>query len=171
MKTRQRFLFFAIVLSLGFAVQSQAQNFTLEQVMSSPFPSELTVSKRGDKLAWAFDAEGKRNLWIAEAPAFAARQLTHYNNDDGGELTGVVFSSDGNTIAYARGGEQGKNQAGEYPNPTSDPAGAKQQVFALDTRTGRVTTIGEGNMPMFNATGTEVIYLRDGKLWATPATG
>src|SRR5581483_8882227 len=51
------------------------------------------------------------------------------------------------------------------------PAGAKQQVFALDTRTGRVTTIGEGNMPMFNATGTEVIYLRDGKLWATPATG
>ena len=41
--------------------------------MSSPFPSELTVSKRGDKIAWAFDAEGKRNIWIAEAPTFAAR--------------------------------------------------------------------------------------------------
>lgn len=171
MKIHQRFIFFAIVLSLGLAGQSQAQSFTLEQVMSSPFPSELTVSKRGDKLAWAFDAEGKRNLWIAEAPAFAARQLTHYNNDDGGELTGVVFSSDGNTIAYARGGEQGKNQAGEYPNPTSDPAGTKQQVLTVDTRTGRVTTIGEGNSPMFNAAGNEVIYLRDGKLWTTPAIG
>jgi hypothetical protein len=44
-----------------------AQSFTLEQVMSSPFPSELTVSKRGDRVAWAFDAEGKRNIWIAEA--------------------------------------------------------------------------------------------------------
>ena len=50
----------------SFAAVAEAQNFTLEQVMSSPFPSDLIVSKRGDKLAWAFDAEGKRNIWIAE---------------------------------------------------------------------------------------------------------
>src|SRR5213083_988657 len=91
-----------------------AQSFTLEQVMSSPFPSELTVSKRGDRIAWAFDAEGKRNIWIAEGPTWAARQLTHYERDDGGELTDFVFAPGGNLIAYARGGEQGKNQAGEY---------------------------------------------------------
>src|SRR6267142_2452938 len=61
------------------AASARAQTFSLEQVMSSPFPSELTVSKRGDKIAWAFDAEGKRNIWIAEAPAFNARQLTRSN--------------------------------------------------------------------------------------------
>src|SRR5437773_11522134 len=108
------------------APSALAQSFSLEQVMSSPFPSELVVSKRGDKIAWAFDAEGKRNIWIAEAPAFKARQLTHYNNDDGQELTDLLFSPNGNLVAYVRGGDA--NQAGEVPNPTSDPAGAKQEV-------------------------------------------
>jgi hypothetical protein len=29
--------------------------FTLEQVLSSPFPYDLVASKSGDKLAWVFD--------------------------------------------------------------------------------------------------------------------
>src|SRR5438034_5943481 len=108
---RSRFLLLTLVLLPILAGHAYAQSFTLEQVMSSPFPSELTVSKRGDKIAWAFDAEGKRNIWIAEAPAFNARQLTRYNNDDGQELTDLLFSPNGNTIAYVRGGDA--NQAGE----------------------------------------------------------
>jgi len=56
----------SIALLLSLVCFVKAQSFTLEQVTSSPFPSELTVSKRGDKVAWAFDAEGKRNVWIAE---------------------------------------------------------------------------------------------------------
>jgi dipeptidyl aminopeptidase/acylaminoacyl peptidase len=153
----------------SFAAVAEAQNFTLEQVMSSPFPSDLIVSKRGDKLAWAFDAEGKRNIWVAEGPAFAARQVTRSTNDDGQELTDLVFSPNGSAIAYVRG--QGKNQAGEVPNPTSDPAGARQQVLVVDTRTGRVTTIGEGSSPFFNPAGDQIIYLRDGKFWTAPAIG
>ena len=151
------------------AAVAEAQNFTLEQVMSSPFPSDLIVSKRGDKLAWAFDAEGKRNIWVAEGPAFAARQVTRSTEDDGQELTDLVFSPNGSAIAYVRG--QGKNQAGEVPNPTSDTAGAKQQVLVVDTRTGRVTTIGEGSSPFFNPAGDQIIYIRDGKFWTAPTIG
>ena len=81
-----------LVLFLCLASEVGAQTFTLEQVMSSPFPSDPTVTKRGDKIAWAFDAEGKRNVWVAEAPAFAARQLTQYNQDDGQELSELTFS-------------------------------------------------------------------------------
>jgi dipeptidyl aminopeptidase/acylaminoacyl peptidase len=153
----------------SFAAVAEAQNFTLEQVMSSPFPSDLIVSKRGDKLAWAFDAEGKRNIWVAEGPMFAARQVTRSTDDDGQELTELVFSPNGSAIAYVRG--QGKNQAGEVPNPTSDPAGARQQVLVVDTRTGRVTTVGEGSSPFFNPAGDQIIYLRDGKFWTAPAIG
>ena len=72
-----------------------------------------------------------------------------------------MFSPNGSAIAYVRG--QGKNQSGEIPNPTSDTAGAKQQVLVVDTRTGRVTTIGEGSSPFFNPAGDQIIYLRDGK--------
>src|SRR6188508_3083174 len=96
---------FAVALLAIAATSAPAQNFTLEQVMSSPFPSELTVSKRDDKIAWAFDAEGKRNIWIAEAPGFGARQLTRYNEDDGQELTDLVFAPNGGAIAFVRGGE------------------------------------------------------------------
>jgi len=166
---RFRFLPLAIALLFTFAARIEAQNFSLEQVMSSPFPSELIVSKRGDKIAWAFDAEGKRNIWIADAPAFAARQLTHYNSDDGQELSGLGFSPNGGAIVFVRGGEE--NQAREVPNPTSDPAGARRQIFVVDVRTGRTTTIGEGGSPSFTLAGDQVIYERDGRFWTVPAIG
>jgi dipeptidyl aminopeptidase/acylaminoacyl peptidase len=153
------------------ALTVSAQSFTLEQVMSSPFPSDLVTTKRGDKLAWAFDAEGRRNIWIAEAPAFASRQLTGYKTDDGAELTDLVFAPNGNMIAYARGNEQGKNQAGEYANPTTDPAGTKKQVWIVDTRTGRTTLIGEGEAPMFSPAGDQVLWIRGGDLLTAPVIG
>lgn len=152
-----------------FTARLEAQNFSLEQVMSSPFPSELTISKRGDKVAWAFDAEGKRNIWIAEAPTFAARQLTHYNNDDGQELTDLVFAPNVSAIVYVRGGED--NQAREVPNPTSDPAGARRQIFVVDVRSGRTTAIGEGSAPIFTPAGDQVIYERDERFWTVPTIG
>src|SRR5437773_3940390 len=120
----------SIALLLSLVCFVKAQSFTLEQVTSAPFPSELTVSRRGDKIAWAFDAEGKRNIWIAEAPSFAPRQLTHYDSDDGQELSDLVFAPSAGAIAFVRG--QGKNQAGEYPNPTSDPAGEIQEILVVD---------------------------------------
>ena len=146
-----------------------AQAFTLEQVMSSPFPSEPTVSKRGDTIAWAFDAQGKRNLWIAEAPSFVGRQLTHYDQDDGQELSELTFSLNAVSIAYVRGGE--KNEQGTVPNPTSDPSGTRQYVWVVNVRTGRSTQIGEGSNPFFNSAGDQVFYIRDRTFWSTPVIG
>src|SRR2546423_11692727 len=171
MRPAIRYLSVSIALSFSLAAFAHAQSFTLEQVTSSPFPSDLIVSQRGDKLAWAFDAEGKRNIWIAEAPTYAARQLTHYDKDDGGELTDLALSPSGNLIAFARGNEQGKNQAGEYANPTSDPMGTRKEVWIVDMRTGRTTVVGEGESPVFNPNGDQIIYLREGKLWTAPLIG
>jgi hypothetical protein len=148
MNSYHRLIHFGVLILLVGSQRGYTQTFTLEQVMSSPFPSELTVSKRGDKIGWVFDAEGKRNIWIAEGPGFGARQLTRYEADDGQELSDLVFSPNGGAIAYVRGGN--KNQAGEYPNPTSDPVGAKQEVWIADARTGRTTRIGEGTGPLFS---------------------
>lgn len=138
--------------------------FTLEQVMSSPFPSDLIASKSGDKLAWVFDTEGKRNIWVAEAPAFKGRQLTRYDKDDGQEITEPIFSPDGNWIAYVHGGPP--NSEKEIPNPTSDAAGAKQDVWLVNTRTGATVRVGEGSSPMFSPRGDRVIFEREDHLWA-----
>ena len=49
-----------------------AQNFTVEQVMSSPFPDNLTAASHGERIAWVFDAKGVRNVWVADGPDFRA---------------------------------------------------------------------------------------------------
>ena len=141
----------------------QVGGFTLEQVLSSPFPSELTAWRKGARIAWAFDAEGKRNIWVADGPQFKARQLTRYNQDDGQELTDLAFSADGNWIVFVRGGD--KNGRGEYPNPTSDTAGVKQQVIAVNWTTGQLRVIGEGTNPVPSPTGPQVIFSNDNQLW------
>ncbi len=154
---------------LCFISGTHAQSFTLEQVMSAPFPSAPAVTRLGDKYAWVFDAAGRRNIWLAEAPAFRARQLTLYTQDDGQEITALVFAPHGNQLAYVRGGD--KNQAGEVPNPTSDPAGAKQEVWLADVRTGNTIRLGEGDSPMFSPQGDTVIFNRDDHAWSVPVLG
>jgi dipeptidyl aminopeptidase/acylaminoacyl peptidase len=164
-----RLLLALACLCCAAAPTAHAQKFTLEQVMSSPFPSEAVASKQGDRVAWAFDAQGRRNIWIAEAPGWRGRQLTRYTQDDGQELTELTFSNDGRYIAYTRG--QDKNQAGEVPNPTSDPLGAKQEVWVADTRTGNVVLAGEGSSPFFTTASDAVVYSRDEHLWSAPVVG
>src|SRR5438309_11142444 len=77
-----RMPYFAI-LAVLLALSVHAQNFTLEQVLSSPFPSNLVGASHSPRIAWVFDAKGARNAWIADGPSFAARQVTHYAADDG----------------------------------------------------------------------------------------
>jgi dipeptidyl aminopeptidase/acylaminoacyl peptidase len=121
------------VLILGWAAGASAQSaFTLEQVMSSPFPSELTAASHGSHVAWVFDAKGVRNVWVADGPDFAhsARQVTHYSADDGQPIASLQLTPDGKTAIYALGSEL--NDAQESANPASSTKGAKQQVFALE---------------------------------------
>ena len=167
MNPQRRFepaLFLLLVILLA-ARAVPAQSFSLEQVLSSPFPSDLIASKTGDKLAWVFDYQGKRNIWVAEAPAFKGRQLTRYDKDDGQEINEPVFSPDGNWIAYVRGGPP--NTEKEIPNPTSDPAGAKQEVWLVNTRTSATLRVGEGSSPMFSPRGDRVMFEREDHLWAS----
>ena len=147
---------------------ASGNGFTLEQVMSSPFPSDLIASPQGDKVAWVFDAEGKRNIWVAEAPAFKGRQLTRYDKDDGQEITEPAFSPDGNWIAFVYGGPP--NGEKDIPNPTSDPAGAKQEVRVANVRTGVVMKAGEGTGPFFSPRSDRVIFTHEDHLWWVPVT-
>jgi dipeptidyl aminopeptidase/acylaminoacyl peptidase len=156
------------LLALAFiALSTQlalGNGFTLEQILSSPFPADLIASKQGDKVAWVFDIQGKRNIWLAEAPAFKARQLTSYGKDDGQEITEPVFSPDGNWIAYTRGGPPNSDK--DIPNPMSDPAGVKQEIWIVNTRTAATIKMGEGDAPLFSPRSDRVIFNSENHLWA-----
>lgn len=160
------------VLSIGSSpiyAQAQAQAksepakaFTLQQVLSAPFAADLVAAKKANRIAWTLDDNGKRNIWVAEAPKLEARRLTSYLQDDGQELSQVSFSEDGNTIVYTRGGE--KNSAGQSPNPTSNPAGATQAVWAIAFGGGEPRKIDDGHSPRISSQGL-VAYIRDGEIY------
>ncbi|HXJ45519.1 MAG TPA: alpha/beta fold hydrolase [Candidatus Dormibacteraeota bacterium] len=155
-----------VILLAVLCVHAQAQqSFTLEQVMSAPFPSDLTASKTGNRIAWALDEQGKRNVWVAEGPDFKARRLTSYLEDDGQEISSLSFSADGGTLVYTRGG--GKNPAGQFPNPTSNPAGVEQAIWSIAWSGGEPKKIDAGHSPVISSTGI-VAYARDGQLWLAP---
>jgi len=140
--------------------------FTLEQVMSAPYPENLTAAKTGNRVAWTLNEEGKRNVWVAEGPDFQARKLTPYTEDDGGDLPLVGFSQDANTIIYVRG-EQ-KNSSGQYGNPTSDPAGAQLALWAVDWKGGAPRKIDEGGLQAQISAKRWVAYTKDGQIWTAP---
>jgi len=65
---RSRVLF---LLFFSYAPLASAQSpFTVEQVTSSPFPSELVSAPQGSRVAWVFNAKGVRNVWVADGPDF-----------------------------------------------------------------------------------------------------
>src|SRR5215471_11708401 len=122
---------------LAWVAFSQAQPLTVEEVISSPFPSGLTSAAHGNRVAWVFDVRGVRNVWVAEGPDSArnARQLTHYGADDGQPIASLRLTPDGKTVVYALGSEL--NEAQESANPLSWAIGARQQVFAFDIDAGK----------------------------------
>jgi len=109
--------------------------------MSSPFPDNLTVAARAPRIAWAFDAKGVRNVWVADAPAFTARQITHYSSDDGMALASLRLTPDGRTVVYSRGSEL--NPAGEVADPTSNVTRPNQEVWAVDEDKSEPRYLGE----------------------------
>src|ERR1700721_4667945 len=81
-----RFLAESLLVLSGLVIFSpsmRAQSFSIEQILSAPFPSQLTASASGARIAWVFSKKGAPSVWTAEGPAFAPRQVTHYEGDTG----------------------------------------------------------------------------------------
>jgi dipeptidyl aminopeptidase/acylaminoacyl peptidase len=164
-----RKLLLALVIFLFFVPRTPAQSsFTLEQVMSAPFPANLTASKTGGRLAWTLDQQGRRNIWVAEAPEFHVRQLTKYDSDEGQPLSELHFSLDGNTLVFVRG--EGKNAAGQSPNPTSNTAGFEQSVWSIAWTGGEPKKLDAGDSPAISASGS-VAYIKDHQVWLAKLDG
>src|SRR5260221_14633111 len=110
----------ALVICTQWAVgwaQVASAGFSLEQVMSSPFPTNLVTAQQQGRIAWLFASKGEHKVWIADAPNFESRQGMHYTGEDGMPLASLKLAPDGRTAVYARGTEA--NGAGESADPPS----------------------------------------------------
>ncbi len=164
------FLIFSLMLIIAFA--AQAGNFSMEDVMSYPFPSGLAAAKHADRIVWTFNEKGKRNLFVAEGPNYRARKLTHYDADEGQALSSISISPDGNWIVYIRGGDFGSNWNDEEPvNVKSLPDPPKVQMWSIPFSGGEPILLGEGLNPTISPNSDYVAFSWKDQIWKVKIDG
>src|SRR5436190_7229600 len=161
----RRLLLTALLLASTVA----AAAFTLEQVLSAPFPSDLVNAPGGGKVAWLLDERGARNVWMAAAPDFKGVRLTAYKDDDGIDIGQLHWVPDASAVVYVRGGDL-EFLGRPDPNPTADPGGTDQSIWMAAPGT-PPRRIAEGHSPAISPKGDRVAYLRGGQIWLAPLTG
>lgn len=147
-----------------------AQSFSIQSVLSYPFPSQLIAAPNGSTIAWAANEQGKRNIYLAEAPAYEAIKMTAFNEDDGQELTSLSISADGNWIVFVRGGDHGGRDGGPV-NAASSPIAPKMQVLSLNIKEKMIKVLGEGDHPLISPDSKTVIFDNAGQIKSVPLDG
>ena len=161
-----------IILFLILPLQLFAQNNSFSSFKSYNFPTELCAAASGSKIAWALDEQGKRNVYVAEGPAFKPRKLTHFLKDDGQEITSLSISNDGKWVVFVRGGDHGSNWDDGLPlNPAFDPTPFNVQVGSVPFDGGETKYLSEGDAPVISPDSKTVAFIKGGQAWAAPING
>ena len=155
--------------SMVFAVSTmaaQTPSFTIDAALSAPFPSGLIAAPAASRVAWIFNAEGSRNIWVAEPGpdgSFASRQLTRYTGDDGVEIGTLAWSFDGQTVAFERGGE---------PNPRDLPlGGVPPQIWIVALGDSTPHLIGDGSQPTMAPKSDMMAFVARNSIVLAPLSG
>lgn len=160
---------FAVVLAVHAPRAQSTPAFSVADILGAPFPSALVAAPAGRRVAWAFDARGRRNVWVAEGPSFAGRQVTSYAEDDGQEIASLSWAAGGTAVVYVRGGAA--NRQGEAPNPAGDAGGAEQAVWVVPAAGGSPRKLGAGSNPVVSPAGDMVAFVQRGQIWLAGVSG
>jgi dipeptidyl aminopeptidase/acylaminoacyl peptidase len=150
-------------------MRDSGRAFMIAQILSSPFPYELTAAPAGGRVAWIQNDRGVRNIWVAEPPEYRGRMLTTYQEDDGQQLSALEFTADGRAIVYVRGGPP--NAAGEIPNPRSDPKGVERAIWIVPVTGGQPQRLADGVTPAVSPSGKTLAFVRGGQIWSVSIDG
>lgn len=140
-----------------------AQN--LEQFLSHPIESGFASSTDGKNIAWVINDHGKRNVMIKignELP----KLFTDFQQDDGQEISQLVFSPNGTKLLFVRGGAA--NGQGQNPNPSSLAEGTEQAIYYKDLSSkSPASRITPGNSPLFYPDGLKILFAKGGQILET----
>src|SRR5258707_5013657 len=142
---------------------SLAQN--LEQFLSHPIESNFVSSADGKNIVWVINDHGKRNVMIrigSELP----KLFTDYQQDDGQEISQLVFSPNGTKLVFVRGG--GANSKGQNPNPASLSEGTDQTIYFKDINSKNpAAKITQGSSPLFYPDGLKILFSKGSQIHET----
>lgn len=158
----------SIFLLFAFSSLAAAGTFSLEQVLSAPFPSDLVASRNG-KVAWVLNDRGARNIWVAAPPDYAGVRITAYNEDDGQDIGQLQWTPDGKAVIYTRGGDLEFLDRPD-PNPAANPAGVEQAIWIVVP--GQAPRkLGVGHSPSVSPQADRIAFLRAGQIWTASIAG
>ncbi len=166
---RSLLLVFLLILS-GSLQPLLSQSFTMEEVAKFTFPSELTASPKGEKIAWAMNVMGKRNVYLAEGPDFQPKILTPFLKDDGQEISSLKFSPDGKWLVFVRGGDHGGGNASSTVNAENLPTLPKVEIWKINLTSGLLLPIVEGDSPHIGFPA-RLVYLKGGQIHEVDLNG
>jgi hypothetical protein len=147
----------SVCLALGVPLTAAGQGKAepVDRFVTFPFPSDLVSASTGQRIAWVLDDKGVRNVWGAEGPAWTAKQLTTFMDDDGQDLSQLAFAPDGNTLVFVRGGDHGSNwpsPGGIEPNPASGATRTRVEIWTVPWTGGGGKSLAQGDEPLINPT-------------------
>ena len=143
--------------------------FTIEQVLSPAFPYGIVGARTTDRIAWIENERGMRNVYTASAPSFTPVRLTATTEDDGVDLRPLDISADGSVVVFIRGHAPGVGGESDTPgwiaNPSGDPEGGKNEVWAASTTVDRHPwRVVEARNFVLSPDGRWIAYVKDGQV-------
>jgi dipeptidyl aminopeptidase/acylaminoacyl peptidase len=123
----------------------------------------------GNRVAWVLFEQGRRNIYLAAAPGWEGRKATSFDEDDGQEISQVVWSRDGATLYFSRGGdfEMGRDN----PNPARSVVKPDQSIWALRMDGSAPKKLVVGSAPETCKNDDHVVFLKDGQIWEMAGDG
>lgn len=138
--------------------------FTIEKLLSPPFPTGLTGSADGKVLAWVFNDRGGRNIYVAEGDQFQrVRKLTDYSGDEGMGLGSLTFTPDGEHLIYVRGNDN--NRKGQPANPAQLQEDTAEELWMIPLAGGSPRSIAQGTSPRISPNGKILAFIQKGQVW------
>lgn len=164
--------FLSILLTSVFSLMALAQSFSIEEISLYSFPSELVAAKVDNKIAWAMNEQGLRNIYVAQAPEFSHKKITGFVEDDGQEITSLQFTPNGNWLVFVRGGEHGSNwQRNQGMNPAHGAMIPKVEIWKAAYDGSGTQMLAEGDDPVISPDGKTIAYLKNGQVWTVSMAG
>ncbi len=154
-----------VFLCIIISTHLKAQVPSLKEILNFETITELTSSEKNNTLAWASTYKGKRNVYIAKSPNYAAMKVTSFSEKDEQEISSLTLSSNARYAVFVRGGDHGG-----YLYKTPNNAQSITQVPSITiwsvelSNPNTLMCLTDGDYPTISPDGQTVAYLKDGEI-------